>query len=111
MIFTKGNRTKVFIPLSELDLTEEESSAIKEQIQNDTPCEDVQNLQKQAEQMSEEYNKQIEEQAQGGELDPLAAITPKEMYYPINEHYKDVVAEMNLPIFYAKTIASIQLIK
>lgn len=90
-----------------IDLTEEESSAIKEQIQNDIPCEDVQNLQKQAEQMSEEYNKQIEEQAKGGELDPLAAITPKEMYYPINEHYKDVVAEMNLPIFYTKTVASI----
>ena len=90
-----------------IDLTEEESSAIKEQIQNDTPCEDVQNLQKQAEQMSEEYNKQIEEQAKGGELDPLAAITPNEMYFPINEHYKEVAAEMNLPIFYTKTVASI----
>ena len=90
-----------------IDLTEEESSAIKEQIQNDTPCEDVQNLQKQAEQISEQYNKQIEEQAKGGELDPLAAITPKEMYFPINEHYKEVAAEMNLPIFYTKTVASI----
>ena len=90
-----------------IDLTEEESSAIKEQIQNDTPCEDVQNLQKQAEQMSEEYNKQIEEQAKGGELDPLAAITPNEMYFPINEHYKEVATEMNLPIFYTKTAASI----
>ena len=90
-----------------IDLTEEESSAIKAQIQDDTLCEDVQNLQKQAEQMSEEYNKQIEEQAKGGELDPLAAITPKEMYYPINEQYKEVAAGMNLPIFYTKTVASI----
>ena len=90
-----------------IDLTEEESSAIKEQLKNTAQNEDIQNLQKQAEQMSEEYNKQIEEQTNGGELDPLAAITPKEMYYPINEHYKEVVAGMNLPIFYTKTIASI----
>jgi type III restriction enzyme, res subunit family len=90
-----------------IDLTEEESSAIKEQIKNTAQDEDIQNLQKQAEQMSEEYNKQIEEQINGGELDPLAAITPKKMYYPINEHYKKVAAGMNLPIFYTKTVASI----
>lgn len=90
-----------------IDLTEEESSAIKEQLKNTAQNEDIQNLQKQAEQMSEEYNKQIEEQTNGGELDPLAAITPKEMYYPINEHYKEVAVEMNLPIFYTKTVASI----
>lgn len=90
-----------------IDLTEEESSAIKEQLENPSQSEDIQNLQKQAEQINEEYNKQIEEQANSGELDPLAAITPKEMYYPINEQYKEVVAGMNLPIFYTKTAASI----
>lgn len=90
-----------------IDLTEEESSTIKEQLKNTAQNEDIQNLQKQAEQMSEEYNKQIEEQTNGGELDPLAAITPKEMYYPINEHYKEAAAGMNLPIFYTKTVASI----
>ena len=90
-----------------IDLTEEESSAIKEQLKNSAQNEDIQNLQKQAEQMSEEYNKQIEEQTNGGELDPLAAITPKEKYYPINEHYKEAAAGMNLPIFYTKTVASI----
>ena len=90
-----------------IDLTEEESSAIKEQLKCPSQSEDIQSLQKQAEQMSEEYNKQIEEQANGGELDPLAAITPKEMYYPINEDYKEVVAGINLPIFYTKTAASI----
>lgn len=90
-----------------IDLTEEESSAIKEQIKNTAQNEDIQNLQKQAKQMSEEYNKQIEEQINGGELDPLAAITPKKMYYPINEHYKKVAAGMNLPIFYTKTVSSI----
>lgn len=90
-----------------IDLTEEESSAIKEQLKNTAQNEDIQNLQKQAEQMSEEYNKQIEEQTNSGELDPLAAITPKEMYYPINEHYKEAAAGMNLPIFYTKTVASI----
>lgn len=90
-----------------IDLTEEESSAIKEQLENPSQSEDIQNLQKQAEQINEEYNKQIEEQANSGELDPLAVITPKEMFYPINEQYKEVVAGMNLPIFYTKTAASI----
>jgi len=90
-----------------IDLTEEESSAIKEQLENPSQSDDIQHLQKQAEQINEEYNKQIEEQANGGKLDPLAAITPKEMYYPINEQYKDVAAGINLPIFYTKTAASI----
>ncbi|MBQ8046793.1 MAG: DEAD/DEAH box helicase family protein [Prevotella sp.] len=90
-----------------IDLTEEESSAIKEQLQSSSQSEDIQNLQQQAEQMSEEYNKQIEKQTKSGELDPLAAITPKEMYYPINENYKEVAAGMNLPIFFTKTVASI----
>ena len=90
-----------------IDLTEEESSAIKEQLESPSQSEDIQNLQKQAEQISEEYNKQIEEQTKGGELDPLAAITPKEMYYPINEDYKEVAAGINLPVFYTKTAASI----
>lgn len=90
-----------------IDLTIEEASAIKEQLTCPSQSEDIQNLQKQAEQMSEEYNKQIEEQSKGGELDPLAAITPKEMYYPINEDYKEVAAGINLPIFYTKTAASI----
>lgn len=90
-----------------IDLTEEESSAIKEQLKSPSQSEDIQNLQKQAKQMSEEYNKQIEGQTKGGELDPLAAITPKEMYYPINEDYKEVAAGINLPIFYTRTAASI----
>ena len=90
-----------------IDLTEEESSEIKEQLESPSQSEDIQNLQKQAEQISEEYNKQIEEQTKGGELDPLAAITPKEMYYPINEDYKEVAAGINLPVFYTKTAASI----
>ena len=90
-----------------IDLTEEESSAIKEQLKNKAQNEDIQNLQKQAEQMSEEYNKQIEEQTKGGELDPLAAITSKEMYYPIKERYKEEASGINLPIFFTKTVASI----
>jgi len=90
-----------------IDLTDEETSAIKEQLESPSQSLDIQNLQKQAEQISEEYNKQIEEQTNGGELDPLAAITPKEMYYPINEDYKEVAAGINLPIFYTRTAASI----
>lgn len=57
--------------------------------------------------MGNEYNQKINEQSQSGNIDPLAAIIPTEMYYPINESYKEVVAEINLPVFYTKTVASI----
>ena len=90
-----------------IDLTEEETADIKSQLQNQTQSDEIQHLQKQAQQMSDEYNKQIEEQSNGGELDPLAAIIPKEMYYPIIDDYKDVAAGMNLPVFYVKTVPSI----
>lgn len=90
-----------------IDLTDEEASDIREQLQKASQNEDVKNLQRQAKQISEEYNRQTEEHTRGGELDPLAAITPKEMYYPINENYKEVAAGMNLPIFFTKTVASI----
>ncbi len=90
-----------------IDLTEDESSDIKKQLQSVSQTEDIQNLQKQAEQMSAEYNKLIEQQTNTGELNPLSAITPKDMYYPIKDQYKEVAMKMNLPIFYVKTAASI----
>ena len=90
-----------------IDLTEDDASSIKEQLQNASLSEDIQNFQKQAVQESEEYNKQIEEQNMGGHTDPLDAITPKEMYYSIKEKYKEIAAGMKLPIFYTKTVASI----
>ena len=90
-----------------IELSIEEVTTIKETIQNDAPSKYIQDLQKQAEQMGNEYNQKINEQSQSGNIDPLAAIIPTEMYYPINENYKEVVAEINLPVFYTKTVASI----
>ena len=90
-----------------IELSIEEVTTIKETIQNDAPSKYIQDLQKQAEQMGNEYNRKIKEQSQSGNIDPLAAIIPTEMYYPINESYKEVVAEINLPVFYTKTVASI----
>ena len=90
-----------------IELSIEEVATIKETIQNDAPSKYIQDLQKQAEQMGNEYNQKINEQSQSGNIDPLAAIIPTEMYYPINESYKEVVAEINLPVFYTKTVASI----
>lgn len=90
-----------------LDLTDEETEEIKNQLKKDSPDDDIYNLQKQAKQMSEDYNKQIDNQTNGGDIDPLAAITPQEMYYPINEQFRDIAASINLPIFYTKTAASI----
>lgn len=90
-----------------IELSIEEVTTIKETIRNDAPSKYIQDLQKQAEQMGNEYNQKINEQSQSGNIDPLAAIIPTEMYYPINENYKEVVAEINLPVFYTKTVASI----
>ena len=90
-----------------VSLTEEETESIKDQLQNSANNEDIQQLQQQAEKMSEEYDKQIEEQSQGGELDPLAAITPTDMTYSIKEKYKEVAAGMKLPFFYIKSSPSI----
>lgn len=91
-----------------IDLTEEETDLLRKRLQDDTQSEeDIRKLQQQAQELSDEYDKQIEEQTKGGNIDPLAAITPKEMYYPINDSYKEVAAGMNLPIFFTRTAASI----
>lgn len=90
-----------------IELTEEETNAIKDQLCSKEQQNDVQALQEQAKQISEEYDKQVEQLANSGELDPLAAITTKDMAHKIIESYKTVAAEMNLPIFYTKTVSSI----
>ncbi len=90
-----------------IELTEEETNSIKSELQDKTSDDEIRDLQEQAKQISEEYNQQVEQQAKDGELDPLAAITTKEMAHKIVESYKTVAAEMNLPIFYTKTVASI----
>lgn len=90
-----------------IDLAENETQGIKMQLQTEVQSEEIIALQKQAEQMSEDYNKEIEQQTKGGEIDPLAAITPKEMQYPINECFMEVAVTMNLPMFYTKTVRSL----
>ncbi|WP_303033895.1 hypothetical protein [Bacteroides acidifaciens] len=57
--------------------------------------------------MSDEYTQIIEEQTDKGEIDPLASITPQEMYYPIKSQFREIAYDMNLPIFYKKTVPSI----
>lgn len=90
-----------------IELTEEETNSIKAELQDKTSDSEIQALQEQAKQISEEYNQQVEQQAKDGEFDPLAAITSKEMAHKIVESYKNVAAEINLPAFYTKTVASI----
>lgn len=68
---------------------------------------DIQTLQQQAEQVSDEYTEIIEQQDAQGDLDPLASVTPEEMYYPVNDKYGEVAAGMNLPIFYKRTSPSV----
>jgi type III restriction enzyme len=90
-----------------IELTEEETNSIKAELQDKTSDSEIQALQEQAKQISEEYNQQVEQQAKDGGFDPLAAITSKEMAHRIVENYKNVAAEINLPAFYTKTTASI----
>lgn len=89
------------------DLSQEETDSIKKELQDSSNNEDIQHLQEQAQKMSEEYEKIIDEQSKGGDIDPLDAITSVDMKHPIKDRYKAVAASMKLPMFMTKTVASI----
>lgn len=91
----------------ELELNINNIEEFKNEIISETVSYDIQRLQQQAMQVSDEYTQVIEEQNGNGEIDPLASITPKEMYYPINDKFGDVAYDMNLPIFYTKISPSV----
>lgn len=57
--------------------------------------------------VSDEYALIIEQQSDNGYIDPLASITPQEMYYPINDQFGEVAIDMSLPIFFVKTSQSV----
>lgn len=87
----------------ELNLNIDNPEDFKNQLKTITDNDDIQNLQEQAQQLSDEYTQAIND----GDIDPLASITPTEMYYPINERYREVVSEIELPVFYIKTRPSL----
>lgn len=91
----------------ELKLEINNVEEFKNEIEAKTVSPDIQQLQQQAMQMSNEYTQIIEEQTDKGEIDPLASITPQEMYYPITSQFREIAHDMNLPIFYTKTAPSI----
>lgn len=91
----------------ELKLEINNVEEFKNDIEAKTVSPDIQQLQQQAMQMSNEYTQIIEEQTDKGEIDPLASITPQEMYYPITSQFREIAHDMNLPIFYTKTAPSI----
>lgn len=88
-----------------IELSVEEVENIKQDLQDRTIPEEIVNLQQQASKLSEEYEKQVEENSNND--DPLAGIMPMEKYYNINVEYQEVAAVMKLPIFYTKIGASI----
>ena len=90
---------------SPIDLSVEEVESIKQNLQDKDIPEEIVNLQQQASKLSEEYDKQVEENSNGD--DPLAGIMPMEKYYNINVEYQEVAAVMKLPIFYTQVGASI----
>lgn len=84
-----------------MELTSEEVESFKQELQNTTELiTEIENIQEQAKQLSQEYDKQIDETSNYD--DPLAGIMPMEKYCSINEEYKDVALNMELPIFYTK---------
>ena len=89
-----------------MEMTNEEVESFKQELQNTTgSITEIENIQEQAKQLSQEYDKQIDETSNYD--DPLAGIMPMEKYYSINVEYQDVASGMNLPIFYTKASASI----
>ena len=91
----------------ELELGINDVEEFKNELTAENVATDIQQLQQQAMQMSDEYTQIIEQQSDKGDIDPLASITPQEMYYPINDQFGDVAINMNLPIFYIKTSRSV----
>lgn len=91
----------------ELELDINDVEEFKKELTDENEANDIQQLQHQAMQVSEEYIQIIEQQSGRGDIDPLASITPQEMYYPINEKFREVASEMNMPIFYTKTAPSV----
>ena len=88
-----------------IDLSVEEVECIRQDLQDEAIPEEIVNLQQQASKLSEEYDKQVEENSNND--DPLAGIMPMEKYYNINVEYQEVAALMKLPIFYTQVGASI----
>ena len=89
----------------ELDINDVEE--FKTELITENVATDIQQLQQQAMQMSDEYTQIIEQQSDKGDIDTLAHITPQEMYYPINEQFREVAINMSLPIFFIKTSQSV----
>lgn len=93
--------------VEELELDINDVEALKKELTAESEAHDIQQLQHQAKQVSDEYTQIIEQQSDKGDIDPLASITPQEMYYPINEKFREVAYDMNLPIFFVKTSQSV----
>lgn len=91
----------------ELEIDIDSVEKFRSEIEAEAVSSDIQQLQQQAMQASDEYNQIIEQQTDNGEIDPLASITPQEMYYPIKEQFREVANDMNLPIFYTKIAPSV----
>ena len=91
----------------ELELNINDVEELKKELTAENEANDIQQLQQQAEQVSDEYAQIIEQQSDKGDIDPLASITPQEMYYPINEKFREVASEMNMPVFFIKTPQSV----
>ncbi|MBD5297857.1 MAG: DEAD/DEAH box helicase family protein [Bacteroides sp.] len=91
----------------ELELGINDVEEFKNELTAENVATDIQQLQQQAQQVSDEYTQIIDQQSDKGDIDPLASITPQEMYYPINEQFGEVAINMNLPIFFIKTPHSV----
>ena len=91
----------------ELELGINDVEEFRNELTAENVATDIKHLQQQAMQMSDEYTQIIEQQSDKGDIDPFPSIIPQEMYYPINEQFREVAINMNLPIFFIKTSRSV----
>lgn len=103
---TEYNNSESKFDNNTLDFTNEDVESIKQELrETDSSNAEINNLQQQAQQLSNEYNIQINESSNYD--DPLAPIVPMSNYYNINPEYQNIASEIILPAFYTKTIASL----
>lgn len=86
-----------------LEIAIDNVEKFRSEIEAEAVSSDIRLFQQQAMRESDEYTKMMEQQTGNGDIDPLAALIPKEMYYPINEQFEEMAMDMNLPIFFIKT--------
>lgn len=91
----------------EQDFVIDNPEGLKNELDTPSETEDIQSLQRQAEQVSSEYDEYVEGMTENDVADPSVNLIPNSMFFPINELFRKEAAAMSLPIFFKRTSPSI----